>query len=71
MGGLNRKKVSWDAKIRSGVKNDDILVNERWTLGDAELLEEEVEKVKAGLAFFCISLGAPTLSAGEKPDSSP
>ncbi|KAF9520993.1 hypothetical protein BS47DRAFT_1335081 [Hydnum rufescens UP504] len=74
MGIMNRKKASWDAKIRSGVKNEDIPSSEQWTLEDAEQLELEVEKVKAGLAFFCISLGAsgmPAPKADAKSDTSP
>lgn len=62
-GALNRKKALWDHKIRAGIRNEAIPAEERWTSEDAEILEVEVEKTRAGLAFFCVTLGQPKASS--------
>lgn len=55
LGVLNRRKAQWDAKIRSGIMNDAMPENERWSTKDSELLEKACEAAKAGLAFFCVT----------------
>lgn len=55
LGALNKRKAVWDAKIRSGIMNDAIPEEERWTSKDGEMLEKACEAAKAGLAFFCVT----------------
>ena len=56
MGYLNQRKSKWESKVRAGIMNDSMPEEQRWTNKDAEDLEKEVERVKAGLAFFCVTM---------------
>jgi RNA exonuclease 1 len=58
-GHLNRRKTAWEEKVKSGIMNDAMPAEERWFPEDIERLDRECEKTKAGLAFFCVALGAP------------
>ncbi len=55
VGMLHRKKAAWENKLRIGVKNDNMTEAERWTAADGELLNDLVEKTRAGLAFFSVT----------------
>ncbi|KZT50721.1 hypothetical protein CALCODRAFT_461393 [Calocera cornea HHB12733] len=62
---LNARKQNWEQQWR---KTNDVLKipkEEWWTSEDDRSLAGEVEKAKAGLAFFCITRHAPVVAAAE------
>ncbi|KDQ09510.1 hypothetical protein BOTBODRAFT_36915 [Botryobasidium botryosum FD-172 SS1] len=60
MARLNKKKHAWDAKVRearaAGSHDIDVPDEDKWTTADGRALEDECERTKAGLVFFCITL---------------
>lgn len=55
MAELNRRKIEWDTLTKTKAPSE-VPREEWWTAQDGRELENEVERVKGGLVFFCITL---------------
>ena len=64
---LNKRKGAWDSLTR-GAAVTQIPKDISWTAQDGRDLEDEVEKAKKGLIFFCITL--PKVSAMSSSEKS-
>ncbi|KIO31698.1 hypothetical protein M407DRAFT_19432 [Tulasnella calospora MUT 4182] len=63
---LNKRKAQWDTLTRGagGKLPSEIPKEDWWTAQDGRNLEDESERAKKGLVFFCITLPKAGASAG-------